>query len=79
MAAADPHLFPPSARRLDARGTRTVARKPLNRSSGAKTDALIERAREEVSAVLRQLSKGRDEDALDFTQAWVRYHDRYED
>ena len=23
--------------------------------------------------------KGRDEDALDFTQAWVRYHDRYED
>ncbi len=22
--------------------------------------------------------KGRDEDALDFTQAWVRYHDRYE-
>ena len=23
--------------------------------------------------------KGRDEDALDFTQAWVRHHDRYED
>ena len=23
--------------------------------------------------------KGRDEDHLDFTQAWVRYHDRYED
>jgi predicted dithiol-disulfide oxidoreductase (DUF899 family) len=23
--------------------------------------------------------KGRDEDGLDFTQAWVRYHDRYED
>jgi predicted dithiol-disulfide oxidoreductase (DUF899 family) len=23
--------------------------------------------------------KGRDEDSLDFTQAWVRYHDRYED
>ena len=23
--------------------------------------------------------KGRDEDALDFTQAWVRYHDAYED
>jgi predicted dithiol-disulfide oxidoreductase (DUF899 family) len=23
--------------------------------------------------------KGRDEDALDFRQAWVRYHDRYED
>ena len=22
--------------------------------------------------------KGRDEDALDFTQAWVRYHDRYQ-
>ncbi len=21
--------------------------------------------------------KGRDEDGLDFTQAWVRYHDRY--
>ena len=23
--------------------------------------------------------KGRDEDALEFTQAWVRHHDRYED
>jgi predicted dithiol-disulfide oxidoreductase (DUF899 family) len=23
--------------------------------------------------------KGRDEDGLDFTQAWVRYHDKYED
>ena len=23
--------------------------------------------------------KGRDEDALEFTQSWVRYHDRYED
>jgi len=23
--------------------------------------------------------KGRDEDALDFTQSWVRYHDEYED
>jgi predicted dithiol-disulfide oxidoreductase (DUF899 family) len=23
--------------------------------------------------------KGRDEDGLDFTQSWVRYHDRYED
>lgn len=23
--------------------------------------------------------KGRDEDALDFAQSWVRYHDRYED
>jgi predicted dithiol-disulfide oxidoreductase (DUF899 family) len=23
--------------------------------------------------------KGRDEDGLDFTQEWVRYHDRYED
>ena len=23
--------------------------------------------------------KGRDEDRLEFTQAWVRYHDRYED
>src|SRR5262249_51832291 len=23
--------------------------------------------------------KGRDEEALEFTQAWVRYHDRYED
>ncbi len=23
--------------------------------------------------------KGRDEDALEFTQAWVRYHDRYDD
>jgi predicted dithiol-disulfide oxidoreductase (DUF899 family) len=23
--------------------------------------------------------KGRDEDELDFTQSWVRYHDRYED
>jgi len=23
--------------------------------------------------------KGRDEDGLEFTQAWVRYHDRYED
>jgi predicted dithiol-disulfide oxidoreductase (DUF899 family) len=23
--------------------------------------------------------KGRDEDALEFTQAWVRYHDRYQD
>ncbi|MGZ6164277.1 MAG: DUF899 domain-containing protein [Myxococcaceae bacterium] len=23
--------------------------------------------------------KGRDEDSLDFTQAWVRHHDRYED
>jgi predicted dithiol-disulfide oxidoreductase (DUF899 family) len=23
--------------------------------------------------------KGRDEDGLDFTQAWVRHHDRYED
>jgi predicted dithiol-disulfide oxidoreductase (DUF899 family) len=23
--------------------------------------------------------KGRDEDSLDFTQAWVRYHDQYED
>jgi predicted dithiol-disulfide oxidoreductase (DUF899 family) len=22
--------------------------------------------------------KGRDEDGLEFTQAWVRYHDRYE-
>jgi predicted dithiol-disulfide oxidoreductase (DUF899 family) len=25
------------------------------------------------------LPKGRDEDALEFTQAWVRHHDRYED
>jgi predicted dithiol-disulfide oxidoreductase (DUF899 family) len=23
--------------------------------------------------------KGRDEDGLEFTQAWVRHHDRYED
>jgi predicted dithiol-disulfide oxidoreductase (DUF899 family) len=23
--------------------------------------------------------KGRDEDSLEFTQAWVRYHDKYED
>ncbi len=23
--------------------------------------------------------KGRDEESLDFTQAWVRYHDSYED
>jgi len=23
--------------------------------------------------------KGRDEDALEFTQSWVRYHDEYED
>ncbi len=23
--------------------------------------------------------KGRDEDALAFTQSWVRYHDEYED
>ncbi len=23
--------------------------------------------------------KGRDEDGLEFTQAWVRYHDRYQD
>jgi predicted dithiol-disulfide oxidoreductase (DUF899 family) len=22
--------------------------------------------------------KGRDEDSLDFTMQWVRYHDRYE-
>ncbi len=22
--------------------------------------------------------KGRDEDGLEFTQSWVRYHDRYE-
>lgn len=25
------------------------------------------------------VAKGRDEDNLEFTQAWVRYHDRYED
>jgi predicted dithiol-disulfide oxidoreductase (DUF899 family) len=23
--------------------------------------------------------KGRDEDGLEFTQSWVRYHDKYED
>jgi len=23
--------------------------------------------------------KGRDEDTLEFTQAWVRHHDRYDD
>jgi predicted dithiol-disulfide oxidoreductase (DUF899 family) len=23
--------------------------------------------------------KGRDEDGLSFTQAWVRHHDRYQD
>jgi predicted dithiol-disulfide oxidoreductase (DUF899 family) len=23
--------------------------------------------------------KGRDEDGLEFTQQWVRYHDKYED
>ena len=37
-------LFPPRGRRLDARGTRTVAREPPGRSSRAKFDALIERA-----------------------------------
>ena len=25
------------------------------------------------------IPKGRDEEALEFTQAWVRHHDRYED
>ena len=29
--------------------------------------------------VLDLVPKGRDEDALEFTQAWVRHHDRYED
>ena len=29
--------------------------------------------------ILDLVPKGRDEDHLDFTQAWVRYHDRYED
>jgi predicted dithiol-disulfide oxidoreductase (DUF899 family) len=28
---------------------------------------------------LDMTSKGRDEDALEFTQSWVRYHDRYGD
>ena len=37
-------LFPPSGRRLDARGARTVAREPPDRSSGAASDALTARA-----------------------------------
>jgi predicted dithiol-disulfide oxidoreductase (DUF899 family) len=28
--------------------------------------------------LLDVMPKGRDEDELDFTMAWVRHHDRYE-